>query len=92
MKKLTTILLSLLATFSIPVMSYIAMSCAQPQKANAVGASVGYSNMVKVASNYKDDRYLEVYKFTDNNRTFYVVKGFSNSNYGVTSVSIIEVK
>ena len=92
MKKLTTILLTLLATFSIQVMSYIAMSCAQPQKANAVGVGVGYSNMVKVASNYKDDRYLEVYKFTDNDRTFYVAKGFSRSEYGGTSVSIIEVK
>ena len=92
MKKLITILLTLLATFSIPVVSYIAMSCAQPQKANAVGVGVGYSNMVKVASNYKDDRYLEVYKFTDNNRTFYVAKGFTDHWYGGTSVSIIEVK
>ena len=92
MKRLTTILLTLLVMFSIPVMSYIAMSCAQPQKANAVGVGVGYSNMIKVASNYKDDRYLEVYKFTDDGRTFYVAKGFTDHWYGGTSVSIIEVK
>lgn len=92
MKRLTTIIMTLLVMFTIPVMSYIAMSCAQPQNANAVGVGVGYNNMTKVASNYKDDRYLEVYKFTDNGRTFYVAKGFSNSNYGGTSVAIIEVK
>ena len=92
MKRLTTIIMTLLVMFTIPVMSYIAISCAQQQKANAVGVGVGQSNMIKVASNYKDENYLEVYKFTDNNRTFYVAKGFTGHWYGGTSVSIIEVK
>ena len=60
MKNLTTIIMALLAMFTVPVVSYIAVSCSQPQKANAVGVGVGYNNMTKVASNYKDDRYLEV--------------------------------
>ena len=65
--------MALPAMFAVPVVSYIAVSCSQPQKANAVGVGVGYSNMIKVASNYKDDSYLEVYKFTDNGKTFYAV-------------------
>ena len=92
MKKLKTPILALAISFAIAIIQFIILSCTQPQKANAVGVGGGYNNMTKVASNYKDDRYLEVYKFTDNGRTFYVAKGFSNSNYGGTSVSIIEAK
>lgn len=50
------------------------------------------TTLFKVACNTSNDRYLEVYELNHNGRKFLITKGWTNSNYGGVSTSIIELK
>ena len=58
-------------------------------KANPVPTK---TTLIRVACNTSNDRYLEVYELNHNGRKFLITKGWTGSNYGGVSTSIIELK